>query len=104
MSEVGTAGPASTVGRKTGMPPSSFRAVNFIQHDDGGEADPNGQEPETVELPPAYTDVRSKIGGTSTAATAGSSSAPETTTSSGAATGAETSTAPTLSTEPSGSS
>ncbi|KAF8609173.1 hypothetical protein BDV93DRAFT_134678 [Ceratobasidium sp. AG-I] len=104
MSDVGGAAPASSTGRKSGMAPSAFRAVNFIQHDDGGEADPSGQEPETVELPPAYTDVRSKVGGTSGATAAGSSTAPETAASSGTATGAETSTAPTGSTAPAGSS
>ena len=103
MSEMGGAGPASSTGRKSAMAPSAFRPVNFIQHDDGGEVDPSGLETETVELPPAYTDVRSKAGGASAAATAGSSTAPEAT-SSGTAVDAEDSTAPTRSTAPAGSS
>lgn len=104
MSELGGPGPASSTSRKTGMAPSAFRPVNFIQHDDGGEADPSGQEPETVELPPAYTDVRSKVGGTSAAASAGSSTTPEAATNSGTAIDAEASTAQAQSTAPAGSS
>jgi hypothetical protein len=42
--------------RKSPMPPS-LRPVNIIQHDDAGTvADDN--EAETVELPPAYTNIR----------------------------------------------
>ncbi|ELU41540.1 SKG6 domain-containing protein [Rhizoctonia solani AG-1 IA] len=59
-SELGGVPPSSNGTRKTGMPPTSFRAVNFIQHDDGGEVT-DTQEPETIELPPAYTDFRSKV-------------------------------------------
>lgn len=84
MSEAGGPGPASSSGaRKTGLPPSAFRPVNFIQHDDGGEVDPNTQEAETVELPPAYTDVRGRAAaasgegaGPSGAAEAGTTAAP----------------------------
>lgn len=62
MSELGGGpAPSSQGTRKTGLPPTSFRPVNFIQHDDGGELEPgNNQEAETIELPPAYTDFRSK--------------------------------------------
>jgi len=43
----------STSTRKGGAPPQ-MRPVNYIQHDDGGAA----EDPEIVELPPAYTSVR----------------------------------------------
>lgn len=55
----------STSARKSPAPPS-FRAVNIIQHDDAGLADqppPPEQEPETIELPPAYTNIRRDAGG-----------------------------------------
>ncbi|TFK82081.1 hypothetical protein K466DRAFT_314592 [Polyporus arcularius HHB13444] len=55
----------STSARKSPAPPS-FRAVNIIQHDDAGLADPPPlpeQEPETIELPPAYTNIRRDAGG-----------------------------------------
>ncbi|KAJ1311691.1 hypothetical protein OPQ81_010164 [Rhizoctonia solani] len=59
-SELGGIPPSSQGTRKSGMPPTSFRPVNFIQHDDAGEVEPDSQEPETIELPPAYTDFRGK--------------------------------------------
>jgi len=41
---------------------SIARAVNIIQHEDAGAPpameDGEGEEPETVELPPAYTNLR----------------------------------------------
>ncbi|KAG8686386.1 hypothetical protein FRC09_014159, partial [Ceratobasidium sp. 395] len=81
MSEAGGPGPASSSGRsKSGMPPSAFRPVNFIQHEDAGDVPAAGQEPETVELPPAYTDFRSRAAGTS-GADAGPSGTTSTTTS-----------------------
>jgi hypothetical protein len=40
------------------MPPS-LRPVNVIQHEDAGPSLPaDNQEAETVELPPAYTNIR----------------------------------------------
>ncbi|KAI0760160.1 hypothetical protein C8Q74DRAFT_205963 [Fomes fomentarius] len=51
----------STSARKSPVPPS-FRAVNIIQHDDAGPSDqppPAEEEPETIELPPAYTNIKS---------------------------------------------
>ncbi|KAG9100091.1 hypothetical protein FRC06_004548 [Ceratobasidium sp. 370] len=61
VSEAGGPGPTSSSGRsKAGMPPSAFRPVNFIQHEDAGDLPTTDQEPETVELPPAYTDFRSR--------------------------------------------
>ncbi|KAK7034556.1 hypothetical protein VNI00_012403 [Paramarasmius palmivorus] len=44
--------------RKTA--PRQFRAVNIIQHDDAGPSQkpPGEEEPETIELPPAYTNIR----------------------------------------------
>ena len=43
--------------RKSPAPPS-FRPVNIVQHEDAG---PSGgpEEAETIELPPAYTNIRS---------------------------------------------
>jgi hypothetical protein len=44
--------------RKSPLPPS-LRPVNFIQHEDAGASLPaDSTEPETVELPPAYTNIR----------------------------------------------
>ncbi|KAI0819402.1 hypothetical protein BC628DRAFT_1342240 [Trametes gibbosa] len=46
--------------RKSAAPPS-FRPVNIIQHDDAGPSDPPpppDEEPETIELPPAYTNIQ----------------------------------------------
>ncbi|KAI0350822.1 hypothetical protein OH77DRAFT_1379477, partial [Trametes cingulata] len=50
----------STSTRKSPVPPS-FRPVNIIQHDDAGPPTvppPPPEEPETIELPPAYTNIR----------------------------------------------
>ena len=48
----------STSARKSPAPPS-FRPVNIIQHDDAGPSDePAEPEPETIELPPAYTNIK----------------------------------------------
>ncbi|KAH7906609.1 hypothetical protein BJ138DRAFT_1183003 [Hygrophoropsis aurantiaca] len=60
------AGGASSTGmtssRKSGMPPRQLRPVNIIQHDDAGapnEAEEGeGEQPETIELPPAYTNLK----------------------------------------------
>jgi hypothetical protein len=66
VSEVGGPGPTSSSGRsKSGMPPSAFRPVNFVQHEDAGDIPTADQEPETVELPPAYTALRNRAAGTS---------------------------------------
>ncbi|KAL0960026.1 hypothetical protein HGRIS_011674 [Hohenbuehelia grisea] len=48
----------STGTRKTA--PRPLRPVNIIQHDDAGpsEAAPKVDDPETIELPPAYTNIR----------------------------------------------
>jgi len=53
---------ASPDGTSTGLSrkspiPSSLRPVNVIQHEDAGPSADN-MEPETVELPPAYTNIR----------------------------------------------
>ncbi|KAF8626893.1 hypothetical protein AX15_004642 [Amanita polypyramis BW_CC] len=61
-SEMGQLGYAATssTGRK-GLPPR-LRAVNIVQHEDAGPSEPpptsDGNEAETVELPPAYTNIR----------------------------------------------
>ncbi|THH17568.1 hypothetical protein EW146_g3282 [Bondarzewia mesenterica] len=48
----------STNTRKSPMPPT-LRPVNIIQHDDAGPSGPpQDQELETIELPPAYTNLR----------------------------------------------
>lgn len=46
--------------RKSPMPPA-LRPVNFVQHEDAGPSGvqaAEGEEAETVELPPAYTNFR----------------------------------------------
>lgn len=44
--------------RKSPIPPS-LRPVNVIQHEDAGPSLPaDNPEPETIELPPAYTNIR----------------------------------------------
>jgi hypothetical protein len=48
----------TTTTRKT-APIPQLRPVNIIQHDDAGPSEDSGQaEPETIELPPAYTNIR----------------------------------------------
>jgi len=49
----------TTTTRKSAMP-SPLRPVNIIQHDDAGPSEDsvNNGEPETIELPPAYTNLR----------------------------------------------
>jgi hypothetical protein len=49
----------SSSGRK-GLPPRQFRAVNIIQHEDAGPDGPpaDGEGQETIELPPAYTNIK----------------------------------------------
>ncbi|OCH85773.1 hypothetical protein OBBRIDRAFT_814944 [Obba rivulosa] len=47
----------STTTRKSPAPPT-FRPVNIIQHDDAGPTDAPPEEPETIELPPAYTHIK----------------------------------------------
>jgi len=55
----GGAGGGSSVGRKGGAP-KPLRAVNIVQHQDAGPTNnEGGEEPlETIELPPAYTMVK----------------------------------------------
>lgn len=56
----GAGSSTSTGTRKTGF--RTLRPVNIIQHDDAGPSDgppPPDDEPETIELPPAYTNIRS---------------------------------------------
>ena len=54
---------SSIGGRKGGMRP--LRPINIIQHDDAGPSEPKEEEgdPETIELPPAYTAVKKAGGG-----------------------------------------
>lgn len=54
-------GPGSS--RKSPAGPPQLRPVNFVQHEDAGEIpEPSGSaqhdEPETIELPPSYTNIR----------------------------------------------
>jgi len=59
----GFANGGSSAGRKGGAP-RPMRAVNIIQHHDAGPNTGEREEPvETIELPPAYTMVRSTGGG-----------------------------------------
>ncbi|KIM35169.1 hypothetical protein M413DRAFT_449880 [Hebeloma cylindrosporum] len=66
--------------RRKGGPPRAMRAVNIIQHDDAGpslpspEGDKDGEEPVTIELPPAYTAL-GRGGGAGAAAGAGTTGA-----------------------------
>lgn len=55
----GGAGSTTTGSGKKG-PLRQMRPVNVIQHDDAGPSDNQlpGEEVETVELPPAYTNIR----------------------------------------------
>jgi len=51
-------GTGTGISRKSPMPPS-LRAVNVIQHEDAGPSlHADNAEPEIVELPPAYTNIR----------------------------------------------
>ena len=54
-----TTGTSTSMGMRKSPAPPVMRPVNIIQHEDAG-APPmdDGQEPETVELPPAYTNLR----------------------------------------------
>lgn len=47
----------STYFRKSPAPPS-FRPVNIVQHEDAGPSEAGGGDLETIELPPAYTNLR----------------------------------------------
>lgn len=75
---------ATTTTRKTATP-APLRPVNIIQHDDAGPSEAgDDQEPETIELPPAYTNIRSAQGPPDTASAPTDTSTPapaETTTS-----------------------
>ena len=62
MSQLGYNDPSATssAGRK-GPSPGRYRAVNIIQHEDAGPSGPPppaGGEEDTIELPPAYTNIR----------------------------------------------
>ncbi|KAL0067450.1 hypothetical protein AAF712_005437 [Marasmius tenuissimus] len=58
-SRSGTPDIASTSGATRKTAPRPYRAVNIIQHDDAGPSDkPEPEAPETIELPPAYTNIR----------------------------------------------
>lgn len=60
MLEVGTAsGSGAGVSARKSPAPPTFRPVNIIQHDDAGpQEQETQQEPETIELPPAYNKIR----------------------------------------------
>jgi hypothetical protein len=50
---------SSSRGAKSAAGMRPMRAVNIIQHDDAGPSEAaKAEEPETVELPPAYTNIR----------------------------------------------
>jgi len=54
-------GTSPGLSRKSPMP-SPLRPVNVIQHDDAGPSlPPDNAEPETVELPPAYMNIRKTL-------------------------------------------
>jgi hypothetical protein len=54
----------SSLTRKSAAGPSALRPVNIVQHDDAGppEEAAHGEEPETIELPPAYTNIKKPAG------------------------------------------
>jgi hypothetical protein len=54
----------SSAATRKGGPPRSLRPVNIIQHDDAGPsaALKEPEEPETIELPPAYTNIKAQPG------------------------------------------
>ncbi|KDQ58743.1 hypothetical protein JAAARDRAFT_47090 [Jaapia argillacea MUCL 33604] len=57
---LGSGGGSSNHTRKSARPPE-LRPVNIVQHEDAGPPpgqEPEDVEPETVELPPAYTNIR----------------------------------------------
>jgi len=64
-SNLGSATGTSTYMRKSAAPPS-FRPVNIVQHEDAGPPEQEGgraEEPvETIELPPAYTNLKTASG------------------------------------------
>lgn len=47
----------ATTSRKSPLPPS-LRPVNIIQHDDAGTVGDESETADTVELPPAYTNIK----------------------------------------------
>ncbi|EED83131.1 predicted protein [Postia placenta Mad-698-R] len=51
---------SGTTGSRKSPAPPTLRAVNIVQHEDAGPPEPADQEeePETIELPPAYTNLR----------------------------------------------
>lgn len=55
----GQSASGSTYMRKSPLPPV-FRPVNIVQHEDAGPGDDEEGPAETIELPPAYTNIRSK--------------------------------------------
>ncbi|KAG7095479.1 hypothetical protein E1B28_006218 [Marasmius oreades] len=60
-SRSGTPDVTSTSTGTRKVPPRQFKAVNVIQHDDAGPSEqkpPGVEESETIELPPAYTNIR----------------------------------------------
>ena len=60
VSGTGTTSAMGTSSSRKSPAPPVMRPVNIIQHEDAGLPPPAGEEePETVELPPAYTNIRS---------------------------------------------
>lgn len=53
-------GASSAATRKSASGPRLLRPVNIVQHDDAGPSAPREEvgEPETIELPPAYTNLK----------------------------------------------
>jgi hypothetical protein len=49
---------ASNQTRKSPLGPAQLRPVNVIQHDDAGDVEEADETQETIELPPAYTNIR----------------------------------------------
>jgi hypothetical protein len=46
---------------KGSLVPTELRPVNIIHHDDAGAVDEEDHIPETIELPPAYSNIRNNV-------------------------------------------
>ncbi|KAG1834683.1 hypothetical protein EV424DRAFT_517991 [Suillus variegatus] len=60
--EMGITGGTIPSSSRKSPTPRQLRSINIIQHDDAGAADEQAEgQPDTVELPPAYTNIRKPV-------------------------------------------
>lgn len=60
--EMGITGGTIPSSSRKSPTPRQLRPINIIQHDDAGAADEQAEgQPDTVELPPAYTNIRKPV-------------------------------------------